>query len=140
MKLLGILLFLLVGCGESPFLNDEGELRSVQAVESELYLKDSEVSINTFWQEGPYVFDESKILIILQGSNGTTYKEEISFKVKIWMPGMGHGSFPVTLEKIADGVFLASEVFFTMPGYWDIHFQVFDGEALKEEVKWGLEL
>ena len=54
--------------------------------------------------------------------------------------GNGHGSFPVTLEKIADGVFLASEVFFSMPGYWDIHFQVFDGDELKEEVKWGLEL
>ena len=71
----------------------------------------------------PYVGDESKLLIILQASNGMTYKEEISFGVKLWMPGMG-GSFPVTLEKIADGVFLASEVFFTMPGYWDIHFQV----------------
>ena len=140
MKLLGIVLFLLIGCGESPFLNDEGELRDVQAVESELYLKESEVSVNAFWQDGPYVGDESTILIILQGRNGMTYKEEISFGIKLWMPGMGHGSFPVTLEKIADGIFLASEVFFTMPGYWDIHFQVFVGESLKEEVKWGLEL
>ena len=93
MKLFGIFIFLLIGCGESPFLDDSGELRGVQAVQSELYLKESEASVNAFWQDGPYVGDESKLLIILQASNGMTYKEEISFGVKLWMPGMATAPF-----------------------------------------------
>lgn len=43
--------------------------------------------------------------------------------VSLWMPSMGHGSAPVKVEKIADGHYLVSEVYFVMSGDWDIRVQ-----------------
>jgi nitrogen fixation protein FixH len=54
-------------------------------------------------------------------------------KVVLWMPSMGHGSSPVTVEKVSDGVYRASHVFFSMGGDWDIRFQLFtNGEKTDE--------
>ncbi|MBL7687617.1 MAG: FixH family protein [Bdellovibrionaceae bacterium] len=56
-----------------------------------------------------------------------------SIKVVLWMPSMGHGSSPVTVEKLSDGVFRASRVFFSMGGDWDVRFQLFtNGEKTDE--------
>ncbi|RZA07587.1 MAG: hypothetical protein EOP11_07270 [Proteobacteria bacterium] len=44
----------------------------------------------------------------------------VGVEVVLWMPAMGHGSNPVALEKIDIGTYRVSEVFFTMPGDWEI--------------------
>lgn len=41
-----------------------------------------------------------------------------------WMPSMGHGSSPVTIEETKPGVFRAKEIFFIMPGPWEIKFKL----------------
>jgi hypothetical protein len=57
---------------------------------------------------------------------------EISVPVKVvlWMPSMGHGSSPVTVEKNEDGTYRASKVFFIMRGNWEIRFQEEGDEAI----------
>ncbi len=54
--------------------------------------------------------------------------------VTLWMPSMGHGSSPVRLKKISDGVFLVDRVFFIMPGEWEILIRFKKGEELIEQV------
>jgi hypothetical protein len=51
-------------------------------------------------------------------------------KVVLWMPSMGHGSSPVTVEKLVDGTYHASKVFFIMHGGWEIRFQEENDEAI----------
>lgn len=142
-KYLLILLFILSSCGDSPFLNKEVSsdgIRGVESINEELFFKNTEISIKTFWKRGPLIGDESKMLILLFDKNGLSTSTDLDFKVMLWMPTMGHGSFPVSVKKIGDGVYEANEVFFTMPGHWDIHFQLYENNTMNEEIIWGLEL
>lgn len=53
--------------------------------------------------------------------------------VVLWMPSMGHGSSPTTMERIDVGTYRASNVFFIMPGEWEIRFQVKEGTSVQDE-------
>lgn len=44
--------------------------------------------------------------------------------LKLWMPEHGHGSRPVVVEKIETGKYRISKVFFSMPGKWQLRFQL----------------
>jgi hypothetical protein len=54
--------------------------------------------------------------------------------VLLFMPAMGHGSSPVTVERLDVGTYRASQVFFSMKGLWEIHFQLKDGNKIKDQV------
>jgi hypothetical protein len=54
--------------------------------------------------------------------------------VQLWMPSMGHGSAPVTVQKIKSGEYRAENVFFIMPGEWDIRIQLKDGTNVVDQV------
>jgi hypothetical protein len=53
--------------------------------------------------------------------------------VVLWMPSMGHGSSPVTVARVDTGTYRASEVFFIMPGKWQIKFQMTNGNEILDE-------
>jgi hypothetical protein len=55
-----------------------------------------------------------------------TPAQEIT-QVKLWMPDMGHGSSPTTLELANGGCTRVSKVNFMMPGLWEIHLIYRDG-------------
>jgi hypothetical protein len=44
--------------------------------------------------------------------------------VVLWMPGMGHGSSPVTVTPVSPGVYRATNVYFVMPGDWEIRIKL----------------
>lgn len=140
-------LILLPSCGDSPFLEDDSTptegVNSTQALGSELNLAltKSQLSFNYYWQTGPHIGNESKLLIIISDKDGRPADPEKEFSVMIWMPTMGHGSFPISVSKVQQGIYEAKEIFFTMPGLWDIHFQLLnEGNSLDEEVLTSLTL
>jgi hypothetical protein len=45
-------------------------------------------------------------------------------EVILWMPSMGHGSSPTKVTRLDTGTYRADDVFFVMPGAWQIKFQV----------------
>lgn len=51
----------------------------------------------------------------------------------LWMPSMGHGSSPTTVEQVDTGSFRAKNVFFIMPGEWEIKFQIKEGNTVQDE-------
>lgn len=59
-------------------------------------------------------------------------KKEI--KVVLWMPSMGHGSSPVTVENLKTGTYRASNIYFVMPGEWEIKFQIITNPNEIDEV------
>ena len=139
-----LILITLNSCGDSPFLNEESPANEVvgnQNLNAEgLPLNGEQLKIQPFWREGPFVLNQSRLLIVVTDFEGVPVSPELELKVMLWMPDMGHGSFPVDVVEIDEGVFEAKEIFFTMPGYWDIHFQLTQREEVLEEVKWPLNL
>ncbi|MBT4762297.1 MAG: FixH family protein [Bdellovibrionaceae bacterium] len=137
------------GCGDSPFLNkskndDKNDKYSknqkIDSSHSEVIFSKSQLKLKKFWRLGPQISKESKVLLVLTDEDGRPTETAYELKVMLWMPSMGHGSFPIHVENFGEGIYELSEVFFTMEGYWDIHFQLYDKDTLVEEVKWGLNL
>lgn len=67
--------------------------------------------------------------------------------VKLWMPAHGHGSAPVTLVQERDaggqaipGVFTGSNVYFVMPGTWQVKVQLKQGSTLIEEANLDVQI
>ncbi len=146
-KLISILLLITISsCGDSPFLNEDEsstEVTNRQGLnqgELTLSTSDADYIVKPFWRVGPEVLTEGKLLILITDSNGVPVDPEYDLKVMLWMPTMGHGSFPVTVTQSQTGIYEATEVFFTMGGYWDIHFQLLENEKVVNEVKWALDL
>lgn len=52
----------------------------------------------------------------------------------LWMPSMGHGSTPTTVQRTDTGHFLFSNIFFIMPGEWELKFQLKSGSSVTDEV------
>ena len=53
--------------------------------------------------------------------------------VDLEMPAMNHDSPPVTVEKLEDGTYRVSNVFFIMAGEWEIRILVTDGGGATDE-------
>lgn len=63
--------------------------------------------------------------------------------VYLWMPAHGHGSSPVQVQAATDaqgevvtGEFLVNDIFFIMPGNWDVHFQILENGSVVDEAMW----
>lgn len=56
-------------------------------------------------------------------------------QVVLWMPSMGHGSTPTTTVQVDTGTYRSSNVFFVMPGEWEIKFHVQNESGTIDEAK-----
>lgn len=79
--------------------------------------------------------------------NGPYVDPSHSVFVKLWMPSMGHGSSPVKVVPTVDasgthvpGVYDASEVYFVMPGAWEIWVQLRQGKQVLDEAKIDIQI
>lgn len=68
-------------------------------------------------------------------ADGTSISEDLpgNMAVVLWMPSMGHGSSPVTVEHLGAGSYRATNIFFTMRGNWEIRFQMRNGNNVNDQ-------
>ncbi len=136
--LLILLISLLYGCGDSPFVDSAAQSNQVQArdgLSTALSFPQSRYQVELRWQEGPIVYDEGLLTILITSPDGKLKNLPTgSLKLRLWMPSMGHGSYPISLLRISPGIYQASEIFFTMPGDWDLHIEHIQDNVLIEEV------
>ena len=153
----------MISCGKSPFLSEESPEISTKKMNSgfdisedlEVYLTRERQENNTsagessilrkisfmgYWQVGPNTRDENKLLIIMQDQEGFRAEIAHEFSAFLWMPDMGHGSAPIKVVKLADGIYELTSLYFIMGGLWEIHFQFKNGEKLINEVLWPINL
>ncbi len=67
--------------------------------------------------------DDSPVPINLPGSPALV----------LWMPSMGHGSVPTAVDQVDIGSYRATNVFFIMPGEWELKFQFKNGSVINDE-------
>jgi hypothetical protein len=93
-----------------------------------LNFKTQNLCLSLQWEKMPTQDSMGSFLISFYAPETPAIAEDpvLSPFVILWMPSMGHGSSPVTVQKVETGLYRASRVFFVMPGEWDIHLQLKD--------------
>ncbi len=132
------------GCGDSPLIEKKSSDAATQGnhqLQHDLVFPVSEIRVHALWKnEGPKIVEESSLIAVLLAPNDSKLAEELDLKLEIVMPEMGCRSYPITVEKKANGFYEASDIYFTMTGYWDVHFQLYQDGVFLEEIKWPLNL
>lgn len=98
----------------------------------------SHAAVDLSWEKYPTETEMGSFVFTTYRNNpvdGTKVEQDLGdvMSVFLWMPSMGHGSSPVTLEHLGVGKYRATNVFFVMKGDWQIHFQVSDGKGAADE-------
>ncbi len=142
MRPIFLLMFLILGCGESPLLHHKNEKKnpvsgifSLQSVPTFSVLK---YQFKIDWDETPKLggnkFD-LKMWDMNRGSDqGPFHDPPTEMNIFLWMPAMGHGSSPVKISKIDTGEYRVSEIYFIMGGTWQIKFQLIQNSKVIDEV------
>lgn len=69
------------------------------------------------WVTGPTTSGPDEFEIKIESMTSDS-----QLSVELWMPDHGHGSAPVEIEALGSGVFRVREVYFIMPGFWELRF------------------
>lgn len=132
----GMLLFA-AACGDSHRVNETPFEARTQEVsdECEYYFESEALCLRARWDTRATESTFGSMTLTFTERNSPT--RPVSPKrdpfIQLWMPSMGHGSSPVTMTLLEEGVYKAEDIFFIMPGPWDIRFQLKDGSIVVEE-------
>ena len=143
-------LFLAVGCGKSPLFNhknaDELKLSNGAGKDCPIVFNQAKLCASLTWTQQPTDEDGGAFTLHFWKKGGSPSGPFVDpgnkVAVKLWMPSMGHGSSPVKVAsakdvagKTEEGIFEASEVYFIMPGDWEIWIQLKKGTQVVEQAK-----
>lgn len=128
-------------CGRSPLLKElSKENGNLQAMETLRKFNTTSQNIQLNWITGINTNEEGKAIIILT-KNGAVYDDSTySLGAYLWMKSMGHGSSPVVITKLANGVYQISELYFSMPGDWQLHLTLNKNNSKLEDVEYNYNL
>lgn len=128
MRLLLLVSFLILSACARPDYIDPSALNDAQNHVSgrcDLQFAQSHLCASLTWTQGPVSPNESEFILKFwneqnSSENGPYIDPVETLSVILWMPSMGHGSSPVTIEKIEMGVYRVRRVYFIMPGEWEV--------------------
>jgi len=131
LKLL-VLLFL-ISCGDSPLFNhvdapDVG--RFVRTVEDQRFPRTGR-SFELLWQTGCPSFDACSFTVNLT----EPLKPGEELFSELWMPSMGHGSSPFTMRSTGPTSWEFTDVYFIMPGEWEVVLKIKRGGQAIDEIR-----
>jgi hypothetical protein len=130
-----ISLFALPACAH-PNYQDRTAPPSIAAdgnKQCELRMPVSGICVQLTWEKQPS--DSEKGIFTLRFSlNESPANLANAPKVVLWMPSMGHGSAPVTVQAVSADFYRVSDVYFVMPGEWEIRIQIKDQNGAVDQV------
>lgn len=99
----------------------------------EMFFKTENLCLEQKWEVLPTKTTVGKMTLTFKDTAGRITSPKMDPFVLLWMSSMGHGSRPVTITQVEDGVYSVSNVKFIMGGPWEIHYQLKDGKSVVEE-------
>lgn len=111
-------------------------------------LSELKLCATILWESAPSTKTSSSLFLSFQKMD-TDYAPlaEITdtLKVYLWMPDMGHGSSPTTIEKVAPGLYRISRLEFIMAGAWELRVELIgkdqsNKDFIKDQFKVNLKL
>lgn len=120
MKILMLILSvcLLAGCANPDYVSDDDQHLQNKPMADGAYFSKVRIMAKISWENTPT--SEQANAFVLNFSAPSDQFNELT--VSLWMPSMGHGSIPVKIEKINATQYRITDVYFLMPGDWDIRF------------------
>lgn len=118
-------------------VGDQEILREAQ-VNCDLHFEKSQLCLTWYWEQKPTSREKGSLIFKtfrLNALDKTAVEVDLE-KVPVlmlWMPSMGHGSSPTQTLRLDVGTYRSSQVFFVMPGEWDLRFQIKDGNQVIDE-------
>jgi hypothetical protein len=125
-----ILVFIfLLSCAKPRYVDGVNSTINNIGIACEIYFKTEDLCLSTKWEIMPSEnsFGKMTFSFYHQDDSSLFFSPNNQPSILLWMPSMGHGSSPVTISFIEEGLYQASEIFFIMPGAWEIRFQLKDG-------------
>jgi nitrogen fixation protein FixH len=105
----------------------------VLAQPCEMFFKSENLCLEQKWEILPSRTTMGQMTLTFKDHEGRVISPKNTPFVLLWMPSMGHGSRPVTITLVEDGIYSVTNVKFIMGGPWDIHYQLKDGSKVVEE-------
>jgi hypothetical protein len=130
-----LILLLLASCAKPRYVDGlEGRIDGISG-ECGFLFTSEDLCLKTEWTQKPTESTYGEMtLSFVDRNDQSRFVDPITEPfIVLWMPSMGHGSSPVKVERLDVGKFRASEIFFIMPGQWDIRYQLKDGSHVVEE-------
>jgi len=130
-----ILLFFISACAKPRYVDGLETRLNPASGECTVVFTTEALCLRAQWVQFPSesTFGEMSLTFTDLEDSNRKLDPRASVAIVLWMPSMGHGSSPVTIERINVGEFRASDVFFIMPGPWDIRYQLKSGDDVLEE-------
>lgn len=136
-----IAISLLTACADPTYLPSSqatGQNQEQNAGKCAVQFKNSGICIDWKWEKIPTESEMGAFLFktyrLNTADESPVPMDQVSNpQIVLWMPSMNHGSSPVTTQKEDIGTYRALNVFFIMPGEWEIKFQIKDGNQVLDE-------
>jgi YtkA-like len=138
-----LLLAILAGCAEPKYIKgsdsgNEGTSAQESKAECQATFSNSQLCLAWHWEKKPTSTEMGSLVFKtyrLNSLDQTPIEVDLTTtpQVVLWMPSMGHGSTPTQTARVDEGTYRASNVFFIMPGDWEIRFQVKNGTEVIDE-------
>ena len=119
MKKLFLVLLLATACARPDYITQEEWLRENTPPASgscTLTFPQTQLCVKAEWLTGPNS-SEANVLVITLDGDSSVYDD---MSALLWMPSMGHGSAPVQITRLSATQFKISNVYFIMPGDWEV--------------------
>ncbi len=133
-----IILLLLGACAKPRYVDGlEGKLDGISG-ECGFLFSSENLCLKTEWVQKPTesTFGEMTLSFVDRNDDSRFVDPIKDPFIVLWMPSMGHGSSPVKIERVDVGRYRATDIFFIMPGPWDIRYQLRDGiDVLEEKIQ-----
>lgn len=147
-KLYLLISLLLLGCAEPKYVRDsqspgaENGQQESKADCGTVFTK-SNLCLVWYWEKKPTSNEMGSLIFKtyrLNALDQTSIETDLTFlpQVILWMASMGHGSTPTQTSRVDVGTYRSTNVFFIMPGEWDIRFQVKSATEVIDETQISL--
>lgn len=135
---------LLVACAKPTYVqvqngNPSSPNQEKLAADCQPRFKDNGGCLIWWWEKMPTSQDLGQLVFKIVRANRLDQTAipvplDVDPLVILWMPSMGHGSTPTRVERIDSGSYRVHDVFFIMPGEWQIQFQIPNVQGQIDEV------
>lgn len=140
-----LILFFSFGCAQPKYISESdssaaGQQTAESKVNCDIQFSNSKYCLSWFWENKPTSTNQGSLIFKIYRLNAfdqTAIQLDSAElpQLILWMPSMGHGSTPTVIQRLDVGTYRASDVFFIMPGEWDLKFQIKTGTEVTDEAQ-----